>query len=209
MPPLKQRGSRKKLPPATRRLPRRAREGQLLDVALLLFIEQGYQGTSIEDIATAAGVTRPIVYKHFGSKDGVYLACLRRARAELDRRIGGASAHKSLKARVHAAITGYFGFVESNRDAWRLLFGGGVAVAGPAAEEARQLRFATVRRIVELFAGAMVPIDPHTREALAHATSGAGEQLAKWWMQNPGISQARMVEHLMGFVWPGLRQYAA
>uniref|UniRef100_UPI00037A42DC TetR/AcrR family transcriptional regulator n=1 Tax=Solimonas variicoloris TaxID=254408 RepID=UPI00037A42DC len=55
------------------RVPRAFREEQLLDVAQALFAKQGYQGTSIEDIAAAAGVTRPMVYNYFESKDGIYL----------------------------------------------------------------------------------------------------------------------------------------
>src|SRR4051812_30373164 len=67
------------------RVPRAVREQQLLDVAKELFARKGYQGTSIEDIARGAGVTRPIVYDHFDSKDSLYLACVRGARNELER----------------------------------------------------------------------------------------------------------------------------
>jgi len=54
------------------------RERQLLEVAQRMFVERGYQGTAMEDIAKAAGVTRPVVYKLFGNKDGIYLACLKK-----------------------------------------------------------------------------------------------------------------------------------
>ncbi len=199
---------RKVAPPI--RLRREHRGQQLLDVALQLFIGHGYQGTSMEDIASAAGVTRPIIYNHFGSKDGIYLACLRRARGELDRIIAAAALPNStLEERLRGGITGYFTFVERNRDSWSILFGGGVAVAGSAAEEAAELRNATVRGIADLFSGAVKDMDRRTLEAYAHATSGAGEQLAKWWQANPKVKRAQVVEHLMAFAWQGLKPFAA
>ena len=56
------------------RVPRAVRERQLLDIAEKLFTLHGYEGTSIEDVARAAGVTRPVVYEHHGDKDGLYIA---------------------------------------------------------------------------------------------------------------------------------------
>ena len=66
------------------RVPREVRRGQLLVLAEQLFMEKGYGGFSIDDLCRAAGVSRPIVYEHFGSKDGIYLACLRGIRSEFE-----------------------------------------------------------------------------------------------------------------------------
>ena len=74
------------------RVPRAIREQQLLDHAEQLLLENGYGGFSIEDLCRAAGVSRPIVYEHFGSKDGVYIACLRRIRGEFEQAIRDAAA---------------------------------------------------------------------------------------------------------------------
>ena len=57
--------------PRPRRLSRAERQEQLLTVADRLFVAQGYEYTSIEDICRAAGVTRPVVYDHYGSKEGL------------------------------------------------------------------------------------------------------------------------------------------
>ena len=196
----------KPLKPKSRRMPRAKRELQLLDVALQLFIEHGYQGTSMEDIATAAGVTRPIVYNHFGSKDGIYLACLRRARLSLDQHIVEAAANaNTLELRLRAGIEGYFEFVAENRDSWHLLFGGGAAIAGSASEEATQLRFQTVEKITLLLNGIVSGLDVDTCEGYAHAVSGAGEQLAKWWMQRPHIPKSQVVALMLDFTWNGLK----
>lgn len=195
---------------ARTRLPRAQREQQLLDVAMRLFMENGYQGTSIEDIAGAAGVTRPIVYNHFGSKDGIYLACLRRASSELDRRIRDSSSQETTaEGQLRGGLDGYFQFVERDRMFWGILFGGGAAVAGTAAAEASRLRKESLGGISELLAGMSGnSLKPETLEAYAQATFGAGEQLAKWWLMHPDVKRHQVVEYMMNFAWQGLQQLA-
>jgi AcrR family transcriptional regulator len=191
------------------RVPRAVREEQLLEVAEQVFGTQGYQGTSIEDIARTAGVTRPVVYDHFGSKEGIYLACVRRARAELERLINEAAGGKDdAGAALWGGINAYFEFVERHGRAWDVLFGQGSAVAGPAAEEVMRQRFATVHGIAELLTPFVSGPDADTEaiEALAHALSGSGEQLAKWWRHNPHLSREQVAGYHMAFAWLGLQQ---
>jgi len=66
------------------RVPRAVRREQLLQLAEELFMEKGHGGFSIDDLCRAAGVSRPIIYEHFGSKDGIYIACLTGIRAEFE-----------------------------------------------------------------------------------------------------------------------------
>src|SRR5438445_13766801 len=74
------------------RVPREVRRGQLLQLAEELFMERGYGGFSIDDLCRAAGVSRPIIYEHFGSKDGLYVACLSRIRLEFEQALLAAAA---------------------------------------------------------------------------------------------------------------------
>ena len=196
--------------PKKLRMPRPERERQILGVALDLFISKGYQGTTMEDIAEAAGVTRPVVYNLFGAKDTIYLACLRIARGHLDQRLSeafGANTHASGRERLRAGIEGYFQFVEQDRAAWRLLFGGGVAVAGSAVDEARRMRFDTVDGI----AGLLTPFMPGVAQPFvvmhAHALSGAAEQLAKWWVENEQVERSVVVDLLMNLMWRGFEAH--
>jgi len=139
------------LKPVQTRMKPEDRERQLLEVAQRMFVERGYQGTAMEDIARAAGVTRPVVYKLFGNKDGIYLACLKIARELLNSYIiEHALKGDGLQGRLRGGIEGYFSFVEVERDAFRFLYDSGAAVAGPAAQAAGQLRFDTVNRIALL-----------------------------------------------------------
>jgi AcrR family transcriptional regulator len=185
------------------------REEQLLEVAEEVFAQQGYQGTSIEDIARMAGVTRPVVYDHFGSKEGIYLACVRHARGELERLINeAAGTTDDPAAQLWGGINAYFEFVERHGRAWDVLFGQGAAVAGPAAEEVMRQRFATVAGIAGLLKPfvAQSGVDDQAVEALAHALSGSGEQLAKWWRQNPDLTREQVAGYHMAFAWLGLEQ---
>jgi AcrR family transcriptional regulator len=186
------------------RVPRQVREQQLLDVAEEQFALHGYGGASIEVIARIAGVSRPIVYDHFGDKEGVYLACLRRARGELEEMILAAVAGASTaREMVERGTDAYFEFVERRGQRWAVLFGG-VELAGGASEEIAELRFATVNRIRDLIAAIAPDADAVTVDAYAHAISGSSEQVAKWWRANPKLTRKQVVELQVSFAWNGL-----
>jgi AcrR family transcriptional regulator len=188
------------------RVPRPVREQQLLDVAEEQFVTRGYDGASIEEIARLAGVSRPIVYDHFGDKEGVYLACLRRARGELEEMILTATASASTaREMLERGTAAYFEFVERRGQRWAVLFGG-AGLTGPAAEEVARLRFATVERIRDLVAAIAPDADAATVEAFAHAISGSSEQVAKWWRANPHFTRAQVFAHQCAFAWSGLSE---
>jgi AcrR family transcriptional regulator len=193
------------------RVPRAVREEQLLEVAETVFALQGYQATSIEDIARTAGVTRPVIYDHFGSKENIYLACVRRARAEMERLFDEAATTSGDPGdQLWSGINAYMEFVERHGRAWDVLFGQGGAVAGPAGEELMRQRFATVDRIGQLFKSfasrVTSRVDETAIQAFAHALSGSGEQLAKWWRQNPELTRQQVAGYHMAFAWLGLQQ---
>jgi AcrR family transcriptional regulator len=188
------------------RVPRPVREQQLLDVAEEQFATRGYDGASIEEIARLAGVSRPIVYNHFGDKEGIYLACLRRARGELEELILAATARaRTPREMLEYGTVAYFEFVERRGQRWAVLFGG-AGLTGPAAEEVAMLRFVTVGRIRDLVAAIAPGVDAGTVEAFAHAISGSSEQVAKWWRANPQFTRAQVVAHQCAFAWSGLSQ---
>lgn len=190
-----------------RRLPRDERVEQLLDVAQEVFAQQGYDGASIEQIARAAGISRPVVYEHFGSKEGIYLACLRRGRAELDAALVDATAGvDDLEQRLAAGVDACFAFIEADPSRWAVLFNG-VAVHGTVAAEATRLRMATVATIADMIHAARPRTPRRQVEAFANALSGAGEQLERWWRLNPDIPRAEIAGYLHSFAWEGLSQF--
>jgi AcrR family transcriptional regulator len=187
------------------RVPADVRYAQLLDVAERLFARAGYAATSIEAIARDAGVTRPVVYQRFGSKEGIYLACLARARTQMEamliEAVGSAS---GLRDQIERAADAYFRFVELDPQRWQVLFGGEAALSGSAAEQAMQMHLATEQRFVELFAVASAGRDPHELAALSHGVGGAAHQLAQWWLRTPGVSREDVVRWYAELVWRGV-----
>lgn len=184
--------------------PARRRE-QLLSVAESVFAERGYQGTSVNDVASAAGVTRTLVYKYFKDTDEIYLACVRAARSELEDRFATAAlAETTPDAQLRAGLTAYFDFVQTRAPLWDLLYGAGAAVAGGVAAESAALRYETAEKIALLIQAALPGQTAASVSAIAHVISGAAEQLAKWWRRHPEVPLPEVVEHIMTAVWGGL-----
>jgi AcrR family transcriptional regulator len=192
------------------RLPKAQREQQLLDVAERLFIEKGYAETSIEDVAQAAGVTRPVVYNHHGSKEGLYLALVKRARehyrGELQRTLAGI---EDPRGQIRAAGDLFFEMIERDPVRWTVLFGGSaVPLFGEHGAQLTDLRFENVEQTAALIRAAAPDADPERIHAFAHAISGVGEQLGRWWLREPGIPRHRLTRHYTDFIWNGLRTIA-
>lgn len=187
-------------------VPAALRAEQLLDVAERLFSTHGFGATSIDAIAREARVTRPMIYKRFGSKDAIYLACLRRARGELEAMLfeAVAAAGADLHGQFVAGADAYFRFVEQGPERWRVLFGGGAAVSGDVAESAMQLHLGTEQRFAQLFRQGAPDADEHRLAAYAHAVGGAAHQLAQWWLRTPGVPRQHVVEMYRDVTWNGL-----
>src|SRR5215471_14118912 len=121
------------------RMTRTERERQLLDIAEELFATQGVSSTSIEDIARAAGVTRPMLYDHFGDRDAVLLACARRARAELEDRftkaVEAVAGTGDLGVVLEAGGDAFFALLAEKPHRWALLYAATTAMEGPVAKE--------------------------------------------------------------------------
>ncbi|WP_432969042.1 TetR/AcrR family transcriptional regulator [Dactylosporangium sp. CA-233914] len=185
------------------RMTRAAREQQLLDVAEDLFLEAGYERTSIEDIARAAGVTRPVVYEHHGSKEGVYLACVRRARAHWNREIlAAASASTDPREQLALGADAYYRVVERDPARWQLLIGAGGLVAGPLAGDLHRERLRTVNLIADLVEPHLPDADPQRVDAFANVASGGAEQLGRWWLAHPEVPRSKVVAYYVDTVWP-------
>ena len=107
----------------TQRMPRDERRAQLLLVAREVFVAAGYHAAGMDDIADAAGISKPVLYQHFPSKLDLYLALLDEAtdtlQAELERAVASTTDNKQ---RVAAATAAYFDFVNDRLGGFRLVF---------------------------------------------------------------------------------------
>ncbi|GLU50279.1 TetR/AcrR family transcriptional regulator [Nocardiopsis ansamitocini] len=195
-------------PPRRTRLSREARGTQLLDVAEALFAERGFEGVSMEDIARTAGVTRPMVYVHHGTKDQIFLACARRARAELDAAISDpealAQAGASVDEVIERAGTVFFAILERDPRRWLVLFNPSASLSEDLAAELRAMRDRTIARIARM-TSPFAPFDDDRNTAFAYAISGVGEQLGRWWIANPDVPVSQVVGYYRDFITTGLR----
>lgn len=187
------------------RLRAEQRRAQLLDVAGRLFAEHGFHGLSMEQLAEAAGVSKPVLYQHFPSKRELYLALLHGAVAELEAQIRKAlEGTEDNRARVEGAIGAYFDFVEDPR--FGLLLGGAalrdaevVAVVEEAAERVSEVIGGLIASDAEL--------DADAAQLLATALRGLGTEAARWWQEHPGLDKQEAVRLLTRLAWRGLGSF--
>ncbi len=183
-------------------MPRAQREQLILDVAGHVFARDGYHTAAMEEIAQLAGVSKPMLYAYFQSKEGLYVAYIGRTGRELVERLQpGGNGQEPAARRLRSPVSEFLRFVEEHRDGWKVLFSE-VSSSRPLAEEVAQLRRQitdAVRRLVERGApGARLP--PGATDAIAHAIVGAGESLANWWLEHPEIAREQVAGWYAGIV---------
>src|SRR5215475_5674731 len=101
------------------RLSRSDRMEQTLGVAHGLFAERGYADVTMDEVAAAVGVTKPLLYNYFGNKERLYAACMEPAAAALaDSVVEAVRSPEPLANAIHA----FFAFLDGDREGWRVLF---------------------------------------------------------------------------------------
>lgn len=189
---------------ARRRLPRAEREAQLLDVADAVFAERGFRDASMDEIALRAGVTKPVLYDHFGSKDGLVAACVRRVGRRLFGAITVSVREGGEPEQVLAAgISGFFHFIETHGQGWFTLIGEN-AVVGPAADALEEIRREQAAFVAQTLAAQLPGAAPGRIEVVAEAIIGACERVALWRRDRPEVSVAAATDGIMTLVWTGL-----
>jgi AcrR family transcriptional regulator len=163
------------------RLPRAEREQQMLSSAHALFAERGYADVTMDDVAAAVGITKPLLYNYFGNKERLYLACMR-------------PAGDALMAAVVDAVA-------ADRNAWRVLYDDSLPASGQLARRMSEYR----DRVTGLVTAALRErSDEPEVEPLAVALLGAAEALGRWWLRTESMPAAAAAELLIRTVEPGL-----
>jgi AcrR family transcriptional regulator len=179
-------------------------------VAERAFAEHGYDGASMDAIAAAAGISKPMVYSYFGSKEGLYLALVRRAADAFYESVERASSSGTGEQRLWGGIQAYFRFVEEYRWGWTILY----REAGAGPNRFQGELDADRARATDLLARLMVEvagergIDAAMEEqirALTHAFVGACEGLGRRWLEHPDEPRELQELRLMNFAWIGFR----
>lgn len=104
------------------RMTARQRREQLIEVGRALFAEKGFEGTSVEEIASRADVSKPVVYEHFGGKEGIYAVVVdREVEALLGALTGALSSRGHPRQLVERAALALLGYIEESPDGFRVL----------------------------------------------------------------------------------------
>ncbi|HEY9411594.1 MAG TPA: TetR/AcrR family transcriptional regulator [Jiangellaceae bacterium] len=187
------------------RMTGRERREQLLDVGRSLFAERGFDGTSIEEIAARANVSKPVVYEHFGGKEGLYAVVVDREMAELLDRITtalGSATHPRLV--LERAALALLDYIEASTDGFRILVrdspvaqstGGFASLISDAASQVEHILGAEFRA-----RGFEAKFAPMYAQALVGMVALTGQ----WWLEVRKPKKADVAAHLVNLAWNGL-----
>jgi AcrR family transcriptional regulator len=186
------------------RVPRAVRERQLVGLAEQLFAERGFARTSMEELARRAGVTKPVIYELFESKDGLFRACVDRAIERMaDSIVEAFRSETDPEARLRAGGLAFLRFARGNRVAWDLM-----GMQGRFADRAQMVR-RDQAQLIRTLMGEIAPqgTDPRELEAVAYAVNSAYEGAAHWMWEHPDAPVEQVADWIVALLLPGLRRF--
>jgi AcrR family transcriptional regulator len=192
---------------ASRRLPRAERRLQLVDVARGVFAERGFEATALEEVAERAGISRPILYSHFGDKQGLFEAVvdaeIARVRAVVTESLAEPGPPREL---VERGLRAFFAYVRDHPDGHAVLTrdaplhvsdqGLGVMLDGLAGRISEVIAAGIASLGLELPGTSPAPI-------YANALIGIGAHVGRWWREHPEVSLDEITRHATALVWSG------
>ena len=187
------------------RLPRDERRAQLLVAALEVFTASGYHSAAMDEIADRAKVSKPVLYQHFPSKLDLYLAVLDLHIDSLVFAIQKAIAsNQENSSRVAATVDAYFGFIDSEGEAFRLLFESDMNLEPQVRERLNRMTYdcaAAVSAIISIDTG----LGKEESMMLAVGIIGTVQTTARHWLDRDGkIDRQLATELVMNLTWRGI-----
>jgi AcrR family transcriptional regulator len=181
------------------------RRRQLLDIGRELFAQRGFEATSVEELAARADVSKPVVYEHFGGKEGLYHAVVdREMQAVLDRFTSALGAPGPPREMLESAALVLLDYIEEETDGFRVLTrdapgaGGGASFSSLIGEVARKVEHILGREF-----GAR-GYDPLLAKLYSQALVGMVSLVGQWWLDNRTIDKERVAAHLVNLSYNGL-----
>ena len=182
----------------------RERREQLLDVGRTLFAERGFEATSIEEIASRAGVSKPVVYEHFGGKEGLYAVVVDREMQSLLARFTDALTGGTPKRMLEQAALVLLTYIEDETDGFRVLSRDSPVATGPGTfssllnDIASQVEYILVREFDRLgFESKFAPM-------YAQMLVGMVALTGQWWLEVRTPAREEVAAHLVNLGWNGL-----
>ncbi len=182
-----------------------ARRAQLIEVGRSAFAEKGYEATSVEEIAERAKVSKPIVYEHFGGKEGLYAVIVDREVEHVVGVISEAISSGSPRGRIEQAALALLTYVKDHPDGFAVLTHDTPVTATRG--NLSSLLNDVAERVGQVFAVAFkqAGYDAKTAPIYAHALVGMVTFVGQWWTESRKPSVDRVAGHLAGLAWMGLR----
>jgi AcrR family transcriptional regulator len=187
----------------------RERREQLLDVGRALFAEKGFEATSIEEIAARAGVSKPVVYEHFGGKEGLYAVVVDREMSDLLDRLTGALSSGHPRILVEQAALALLTYIEEQTDGFRILSRDS-PVAGASGtfssllnDIASQVEHILSREFAAR--GIATKLAPMYAQMLVGMVALTGQ----WWLEERKPKREEVAAHLVNLGWNGLAHLEA
>jgi AcrR family transcriptional regulator len=182
------------------------RREQLLDIGRRLFAERGLDGTSIEEIAAQAGVSKPVVYEHFGGKEGLYAVVVDR---EVERFLSMGTRlleGEDTMAKFELAAVQLLRYIQENSDGFRILVRDSNPTSGSGTFASL---ISDIASQVEYILGDVLEkrgYDPALAPVYAQMLVGMVASAGQWWLdaRDPGLEE--MAAHLVNLAWNGLRE---
>jgi len=185
------------------RVPRAVRERQLVELGEQLFAERGFAKASMDELARRAGVTKPVIYELFGSKEGLFRACLEGLALRLAEQIADAArAEEDPEGRLRAGGLAFLRFASENRVAYELLYEGRFSEAAASVRRRQATLIAELMREM-----AADDVDPRELELAANAVNSAYEGVAHWMWDHPEMDVEQLADWTVELLLPGLRRF--
>ncbi|MFD5567648.1 TetR/AcrR family transcriptional regulator [Streptomyces cadmiisoli] len=181
----------------TKGVSRADRERQIIDVAVEEFGTHGYTRVSVAAVARRAGISKPLIYSYFDSKDGLYLACVHHVGRLLVDAVAAAQTRSGSTDHALDTLSAIFGTVDRCRHAWSVLYDPALPSSGDPHEAAHHYRrhlsaigAAGTARLL----GAAGHDDPLDHDLLNHVWQHAVTAVMRWWYDHPEQSPAEMTD---------------
>jgi len=182
------------------------RREQLIEVGRTIFARKGFQATSIEEIAQRARITKPLIYEHFGGKEGLYAVVVdREVKALLDRITDGLDAEQPRLMLEQAALA-FLGYIQDNPEGFRVLVrdspvtGTAGTLASVIDDVASQVEYILVEEFTKR------EFDERLASLYSRALVGMTVQVGGWWIDVGKPRIEVVAAHLVNLAWNGLGQ---
>jgi AcrR family transcriptional regulator len=183
------------------------REKQILDAAVTVFAQRGYHLATVDDVAEAAGISKPMVYAYVGTKEELFVATLRREGERLVAAVTGAVEEGgSADDRLWRGVRAFFGFVADYRDGWRVLYR---QARGQErfAEALAELRATMTEIVTDMLVQTNADSGGHASiedvRTLGYALTGAAEAMAEWVVEQQQADPDQAARRLVNVIWIG------